>query len=151
MVDHPLPRGIRPLDRRCQRGGYGGRHQILGVRHPPGHPHAGPAEEFDDDRADDQPRRHSQHPVQPAQAGKRQGLVQKTRERGGKTFAYSVTPLGEKVTDDYASLRSELLIESLKSIASLDDRLTDTTQFMSVLTGIYEEMSRSSATFTHTS
>jgi len=58
---------------------------------------------------------------------------------------------GEKVTDDYAALRSELLIESLKSIANLDERLTDTTQFMSVLTGIYEEMSRSSATYTHTS
>jgi predicted MarR family transcription regulator len=79
------------------------------------------------------------------------GFVQKTRERGGKTFAYSVTTLGEKVTDDYAALRAELLIESLKSIANLDERLTDTTQFMSVLTGIYEEMSRSSASFTHTS
>ena len=97
------------------------------------------------------------HPEQPARLAAIQsrlenaGLVQKTRERGGKTFAYSVTALGEKVTDDYASLRAELLIESLKSIANLDERLTDTTQFMSVLTGIYEEMSRSSATFTHTS
>lgn len=79
------------------------------------------------------------------------GLIQKTRERGGKTFAYSVTAHGEKVTDDYAKLRSELLIENLKSIANLDERITSTTQFMSVLTGIYEEMSRSSATFTHAS
>lgn len=78
------------------------------------------------------------------------GLIQKTRERGRKTYAYAVTLLGQKVTDDYATLRSELLIENLKAIADLDDRITKTTQFMSVLTGIYEEMSRSSATFTHT-
>ena len=76
-------------------------------------------------------------------------LIRKTREKGGKTFAYSVTAKGEKATDAYAALRSELLIENIKTLANLDERISGTTQFISVVTGIYEEMSRSSATFTH--
>lgn len=74
-------------------------------------------------------------------------LIKKSYEKGSKTPNYTMTPLGEKVTDEYARLRSEILVSSIKSIGNIDERITDTTQLLSVMTGIYEEMARSSATF----
>src|SRR5579862_8408284 len=66
-------------------------------------------------------------------------LIQKIREKKGKTFAYTITPLGKEVTDEYAKIRSELLLKSMSSIASVDERLEDTINLLSILTGIYEE------------
>lgn len=74
-------------------------------------------------------------------------LIQKTKDKGAKTFTYGVTPLGAKVTDEYAAIRAELLLSNLKTIANLEDRITESTQLLSVLTGIYEETARTSATF----
>jgi predicted MarR family transcription regulator len=74
-------------------------------------------------------------------------LIKKTRDRGAKTFSYSVTKLGEQVTTEYANIRAELLMNNLSAIADIENRLVDATQVLSVLTGIYEEAARNSATY----
>lgn len=74
-------------------------------------------------------------------------LIRKTKEKSGKIFSYSVTDLGRSITDEYAKIRSELLLNAVRTISNIDDRITEMTQLLSVLTGIYEEMARSTATF----
>jgi predicted MarR family transcription regulator len=74
-------------------------------------------------------------------------LIEKVKEGSGKTFSYVVTDLGKKMTDGYSQIRSDLLINALSTISDIDERIEEITKLLSVLTGIYEEMSRSSATF----
>ena len=76
-------------------------------------------------------------------------LIVKSREKSGKTFAYTVTEKGNQITQGYADIRSDLLIRAMSAIANIDERIADMTQTMGVLTGIYEEMARSAATFSN--
>lgn len=75
------------------------------------------------------------------------GLIEKSRESGTKTITYTITPIGEERTNEYSKLRSELLVRNLKDITSLDGRLEDATRLLSVMTGIYEETARNSASY----
>ena len=74
-------------------------------------------------------------------------LIVKSREKSGKTFAYTVTEKGKQITQGYADIRSDLLIRAISTISNIDERIADMTQTIGVLTGIYEEMARSAATF----
>ena len=74
-------------------------------------------------------------------------LIQKNREAGTKIYTYSITPLGEKLTNEYSKLRSELLVRNLNSITDFDKRAEDATQLLSIMTGIYEESGRNSASY----
>ena len=74
-------------------------------------------------------------------------LIRKSKEKAGKVFSYGVTDLGKRVTDGYADIRSDLLLKAISTISNIDERIGEMTQLMGVLTGIYEEMARSSATF----
>lgn len=75
------------------------------------------------------------------------GLISKSKDKSGKTFSYVVTEQGKKVTDSYANIRSDLLIKSIATISNVDERMEEMTKLIGVLTGIYEEMARSSATY----
>lgn len=75
------------------------------------------------------------------------GLIQKNKEAGTKIYTYSITPLGEKLTNEYSKLRSELLVRNLISITDFDKRAEDATQLLSIMTGIYEESGRNSASY----
>lgn len=75
------------------------------------------------------------------------GLISKSKDKSGKTFSYAVTERGKKITDNYASIRSDLLIDAISTISNIDERMSEITKLTGVLTGIYEEMARSSATY----
>jgi predicted MarR family transcription regulator len=75
------------------------------------------------------------------------GLVKKRKESGTKIYTYSITELGTQLTNEYAKLRRELLIRNLMTITGFDERVQDATQLLSIMTGIYEESARNSATF----
>jgi predicted MarR family transcription regulator len=75
------------------------------------------------------------------------GLISKCKEKTGKSFAYVVTEQGKQITDGYAAIRSDLLIKAIGTISNIDERMSEMTKLISVLTGIYEETSRSSATY----
>ena len=74
-------------------------------------------------------------------------LIQKFKDGGGKGLSYGITPLGERMTNEYSKLRSELLIRNVKTLTDFDDRVEGAAQLLSILTGIYEESARSCAGF----
>lgn len=74
-------------------------------------------------------------------------LVKKVKEKNSKTSLYTITELGKKQTTEYSKLRSDILIPNLKSIVDFEQRAHDATQLLSILTGIYEESARSSASY----
>jgi len=75
------------------------------------------------------------------------GLISKSKDKTGKSFSYVVTENGKQVTDGYAAIRSDLLIRAISTISNIDERVAEMTKLISVLTGIYEEMARSSTTY----
>lgn len=75
------------------------------------------------------------------------GLISKSKDKTGKSFSYIVTERGKQITDGYATIRSDLLIRAISTISDIDDRMAEMTKMVSVLTGIYEEMARSSTTY----
>jgi predicted MarR family transcription regulator len=75
------------------------------------------------------------------------GLISKSKDNIGKSFSYVVTERGKQITDSYAAIRSDILISALQSISDIDERMVEVTKMVSVLTGIYDEMARSSATY----
>lgn len=77
-----------------------------------------------------------------------EGLIQKTRDGKGNQFTYSVTEVGEKVTDEYHEIKAHILIERLTELQKAPEKLETMGRFLSVLTGIYEEAARDSATIT---
>ena len=79
------------------------------------------------------------------------GLVRKRKEKGAKLYVYEITPRGVTVTDEYARIRSELLVKNLQALTDIEKRAADTAQMLSILTGLYEEAARNSASFNHES
>jgi predicted MarR family transcription regulator len=75
------------------------------------------------------------------------GLISKSKDKTGKSFSYIVTEKGKQITDGYAEIRSDLLIRAISTISNIDERMAEMTKMVSVLTGIYEEMARSSTTY----
>lgn len=75
------------------------------------------------------------------------GLISKSKDKSGKSFSYVVTERGKQITDGYAAIRSDLLIRAISTISNIDERMAEMTKMASVLTGIYEEMARSSTTY----
>lgn len=75
------------------------------------------------------------------------GLIEKKKDRNSKTFSYIATEKGAKVTDEYNELRSKILISRLEDISGASDKFEKGARFLSLMTGIYEEAARDSATF----
>lgn len=65
----------------------------------------------------------------------------------GKTRRYVLTNKGREAAGDYAKLRESILTDQTKSIDHVDDRLRSATSFVSLLTGLYDEAGRISATY----
>jgi predicted MarR family transcription regulator len=74
-------------------------------------------------------------------------LVSKSREAKSKLQTYEVTPKGLELIKRYAYFRQLALTEQTKAIEAIDSRLAETTQLISLLTGVYDEAMRISATF----
>jgi len=76
------------------------------------------------------------------------GLVVKEKDKNSKTYSYSVTELGAKLTDEYHQVRQEILMKRLAEIAEVDEKFEKGARLLSLLTGIYEEAARDAATIT---
>lgn len=77
------------------------------------------------------------------------GLIQKIKEPGNKNHSYSITDMGENLTNEYSQMRSEILIKKFRSITEFDVRVEDATELLAIITGIYEESARSSVSLNH--
>ncbi len=72
-------------------------------------------------------------------------LVEK--QGSGRTgVTYQVTARGKNVTEDYAAIRKDLLIERISTLPQFDERLKAAGESLNILAGIYEEISRITAT-----
>ena len=68
------------------------------------------------------------------------GLVRQAGARSGAV--YSVTEHGREVSDRYADLRGQLLVEFTQAVTDIDHRLEEAEQTLNLLTGIYEQAAR---------
>lgn len=70
----------------------------------------------------------------------------KRQGSGRAGVTYEVTPLGHRVTERYADIRSALLIDAVTRVPDLADRLEDAARTLELMTGIYEQSARAAAT-----
>lgn len=73
------------------------------------------------------------------------GLVER-RGSGRSGVTYSVTEKGRDVTDEYAAVRSALLVKAVQGVPNLGRRLEEASSTLDLMTGIYEHVARSAAT-----
>lgn len=76
------------------------------------------------------------------------GLIRKQKDRNSKNYSYLATEKGIRLTDEYYRLKSEVLTKRLEEINGVTEKLDKAARMLSLLTGIYEEAARDSATFT---
>ena len=76
------------------------------------------------------------------------GLIEKQKDKNSKTFSYTASELGVKLTDEYYKVRQEILVKRLEEISDVEEKFDRAARLMSLLTGIYEEAARDSATIT---
>jgi predicted MarR family transcription regulator len=74
-------------------------------------------------------------------------VVRSGSGRSGVT--YEVTELGRRVTDDYADVRADLLIDSVARVPDLAKRLPEAAHALDLMIGIYEQAARTAATHRH--
>lgn len=65
----------------------------------------------------------------------------------GKQKTFALTPEGRRLVDKYAILRRELLTKKTQLVAQVDQRLGDATRLFSLLTGLYDNVAQSGATY----
>ena len=74
-------------------------------------------------------------------------LCRKVTETGSKSIAFEVTDQGKHLTENYAEVRKEILTEQSKNIDRIDKKLTEATKIISLMTGLYDEAGRISASY----
>lgn len=65
----------------------------------------------------------------------------------GKTRSFEMTAKGRECVGDYAKVRESLLADPIGSIGEISERMRSAAQLVSLLTGIYDEAGRISATY----
>ena len=76
-----------------------------------------------------------------------EGLLAKKKEPRGKTYTYDITDSGSAMVERYAQMRALLLLEKTKFIDNIDTKLHAANDLLSLLTGIYDDAARISATY----
>ncbi|HIE86168.1 MAG TPA: transcriptional regulator [Gammaproteobacteria bacterium] len=76
-----------------------------------------------------------------------EGLLVKKKEPRGKTYTYDITKSGSVMVERYAEMRALLLLEKTKFIDNIDTKLHAVNDLLSLLTGIYDDTARISATY----
>lgn len=73
------------------------------------------------------------------------GLVERSGS-GRSGVSYDATALGREVTDRYADVRAALLIDAVRHVPELAQRLEDAARTLELMTGIYAQAARAAAT-----
>jgi predicted MarR family transcription regulator len=76
-----------------------------------------------------------------------EGLLVKTKEPRGKIYTYDITDSGNAIVERYAQMRDLLLTEKTNFIDQIDEKLHAANDLLSLLTGIYDDVARISATY----
>lgn len=73
------------------------------------------------------------------------GLVERQGSGRSGVF-YEATPLGRDVTDRYAEVRADLLVDAVRHVPDLPHRLEEAARTLELMTGIYAQAARNAAT-----
>ncbi|MEM1110675.1 MAG: winged helix DNA-binding protein [Pseudomonadota bacterium] len=76
------------------------------------------------------------------------GFIRKIDGLRSKTAMYEISDEGHKTVSRYAEIREKLLNSKTQMLTEIDDRLGEASQLLAVLTGIYDDVARSAATYT---
>lgn len=76
----------------------------------------------------------------------KKGMVERSREKGDRAFAYSATDAGAKVVQAYAEVRRHLLIPQVEFIGNYAETMASAARLLSLMTAIYEEQTRAAGT-----
>jgi len=76
------------------------------------------------------------------------GLIMKTEGGTGKNANLTVTKKGRRLCDEFASLRRQLLITHVAQLGNGEARLLYSAKTVSMLTGLYDEVGRTSTAYT---
>ena len=77
-------------------------------------------------------------------------LVNKIKGANSKIYTYDVTKTSSAMLDKYAQIRRDMLTDQTQHIEHIDKKLIETAKLISMLTGIYDEASRISGTYSRT-
>ncbi len=66
------------------------------------------------------------------------GLIEKCKNNKKKGITYKVTPLGSRVSDDYAELRATQLMPLLESVHNWDELIETSRRMLDLMNGIYD-------------
>jgi len=70
-----------------------------------------------------------------------EGLIEKTSSKKSRRASYQVTEKGRKVTDEFARLRSKLLIAAVPSLTDWEEQVATTRRVLGLMQSIYENAS----------
>ena len=76
------------------------------------------------------------------------GLIMKAEGGTGKNANLTVTKKGRRLCDEFASLRRQLLITHVAQLGNGEARLLYSAKTVSMLTGLYDEVGRTSTAYT---
>lgn len=75
------------------------------------------------------------------------GLIRKTSDKNRrKGVTYAVTEEGTRVSDEFAEVRSKLLIGFTRNVPDMEKELEHAARTMDLMAGIYEQAARTAAT-----
>lgn len=74
-------------------------------------------------------------------------LISPIKEKGSKNVNYSTTETGVQITDSYAKLKREILVNQLDELSGFEAKITSAARTLTMLTGLYEESARVAATY----
>jgi predicted MarR family transcription regulator len=74
-------------------------------------------------------------------------LLTKIKGGNSKIYTYAVTPAGVAMLEEYTRIRRNVLTDQTMNIEQIDKRLIETAKLISMLTGVYDEAGRVSATY----
>ena len=70
-----------------------------------------------------------------------EGLIEKTSSKKSRRASYQVTRKGRKVTDEFARLRSQLLIAAVPGLTDWEEQVATTRRVLGLMQSIYENAS----------
>jgi predicted MarR family transcription regulator len=77
----------------------------------------------------------------------KKGFIRKSAQVQSKTALYELSDAGWKTVKRYAAIREKLLNAKTELVANIDERLEDAAQLLAILTGIYDDVARTAATY----
>ena len=75
------------------------------------------------------------------------GLLEKANAVSKKQTSYTVSASGRKVTDTYSEVRRDILLSMIAKLKTPNEDLTQATQTLDMLIGLYDQASRIASTY----